>query len=612
MYPKSIHYRPEIDGLRAVAVFLVIFYHAGLSTPSIDWFPGGLIGVDVFFVISGYLITCIIQKDIENFSIRSFYERRIRRIIPALFLVIMATIPVAYFTLLPKPFYEYERSARSAVAFISNIYFWRLDSYTAEASQYKPLLHTWSLGVEEQFYILYPAIVVLIWRLFRRLLTTAIFFAFLGSFILMIWASEIRPEAAFFLLPTRAWELLAGALLARVEGKFGRPIGRNGILPIIGLATIVGSSVFLGDYLHAPGWSSLIPVISTCLVIWFCEPRDLATRLLSSRPFVWLGLISFSLYLWHQPVIVFTRISSPYPVGQWEVVVQLVGIILLSWLTWRFIEKPFREHLSENFGWAVALLIIVAVVINVATASLSNAKKKLEGQPVANMLIGGAQEVALKKDNQPCHGRSLEAVCRFGPKDAAERWYVVGDSHASVLSASLYETLQTRTNLMYVNLTTAGCHYAPGLYREKKDLDHCNHFSHQWREELLSAPPSTVVITGRLPLYLSGVGYDNGDGGIEPRKSIFLTSDPNGLLKLNQNNLIKILTKSLQELANHGHQLVLVYPVPEPGWNIPQHYAKLVEASHPNWGEGWNLYVLRAIYRTQQASIRCLRCCFRK
>ena len=591
---SELAYRPEIDGLRALAVLLVICYHMGQSSSALDWLPGGLVGVDVFFVISGYLITGIILRRLKagNFSIVEFYERRMRRIIPSLLLVMLVSLPFGYVYLFPRPFYEYAQSIQAAIFFVSNVFFWRLDAYTAEASQFQPFLHTWSLSVEEQYYLIFPVSILLTLRLFPRHLLTVLLAAFFLSLTVSIWGGDLHPQATFYLLPTRGWELLAGAILAKLELDNGRSNFDQGVGLLSGIAVllIVVPAAIFGDQLETPGVYSLLPVTGASIIIWFAQPQSLVTRAMSSPVPVGIGLISYSAYLWHQPVLVFSRIVATDVIRPGDVLMQVALAFVLAYVSWLFIERPFRNQSLITVRQAGTILLTAAAVVIAATFIMTDVKKRQEAQPIENMLLGGYQEIALEQDGKPCHSRSVAEACRFGSQDATERWYVVGDSHASVLAASLQPLLNGKPKVLFTSLTTAGCHYAPGLYRENGDVDQCNDFNVQWKAELLSAELSTVVITGRLPLYLSGVGNDNGEGGVEPRKGLFLTNDPHGERPMDLPVLQHSIANSLQELSDYGHRLVLVYPQPEPGWNVPQQYAKLVNqrraVDYLGWREG--------------------------
>ena len=338
-----MNHRPELDGLRGVAVLPVILFHAG-----VPGFPGGYVGVDVFFVISGYLITSIILADLAKgtFTFRRFYERRARRILPALFVVSFASMPFAWMWLGPEDLEAFSRSIVAVSLFVSNILFWRESGYFDTAGELKPLLHTWSLAIEEQFYLLFPLALLLLWTLARRRIGPALIAGFALSLLLAEYASRYSPSADFYLLPTRGWELLAGAYLAVRERDRTRPFrqGAARALTLVGLLLIVASVVSFGPDTRHPGLISLLPVLGTALIIACGTVAGLATRVLTNRLLVGAGLISYSLYLWHQPVFVFARHASMRDVSG-PAAALLIGLALaLAAISWKFVEQPFRDR----------------------------------------------------------------------------------------------------------------------------------------------------------------------------------------------------------------------------------------------------------------------------
>lgn len=341
-------YRDDINGLRAVAVLPVLFFHAGLGA-----FSGGFVGVDIFFVISGYLITRIIHDEIVagNFSIARFYERRIRRILPALFAVMAFTTILACFLLIPPDLASYGKSVSATTAFVSNIFFWKGAGYFEGQSDLKPLLHTWSLAVEEQFYIGFPLLMMLIARRLKGAFSLWIgIFAFL-SFVLCAVAVEFRPSAAFYLSPMRAWELMAGSLLA--VGAFPRVYGRvaNDFLAVLGFMLILLPIFFYSHDTKFPGVSALPPVLGAALIIYTGEHQaTFISRLLSIRPMLWIGLISYSLYLWHWPLIVFWRYFRVEKIGLLESLCLIAVSILFAKLSWSYVEQPFRSAKKTGDG----------------------------------------------------------------------------------------------------------------------------------------------------------------------------------------------------------------------------------------------------------------------
>ena len=305
-------YRREIDGLRALAVLPVIFFHAGFPT-----FRGGFVGVDVFFVISGYLITTIILAELEQgkFSIINFYERRARRILPALFLVMFVCLPLAWLWLLPQEMKSFSQSLVAVSAFASNVLFWRTSGYFETAAELKPLLHTWSLAVEEQYYLLFPVFLMLTWRLGKRWIVGLLACVFVVSLAAAQWNAVAKPTATFFLLPTRGWELLVGAFVALYFSKDRNKIPAKLLCEVGGAVgfVLITYSIFAFDkQTPFPSFYALVPTIGTALIILYATQSTLVGQLLGNRVCVGVGLISYSAYLWHQPLFAFARLSTRF------------------------------------------------------------------------------------------------------------------------------------------------------------------------------------------------------------------------------------------------------------------------------------------------------------
>jgi peptidoglycan/LPS O-acetylase OafA/YrhL len=339
-------YRPEIDGLRAVAVVSVILFHAGVAG-----FSGGLVGVDVFLVISGYLITGIIvgQRSRGTFSLRSFWMRRIRRILPATLVVLVVCTPFALLWMMPDELEGFGQSLVSTVLSGNNLLLYVSSGYFDTASEFKPLMHTWSLGVEEQFYLVFPLLLLVLLARGRRTAQLGVAVLALASIGVASWLAVADPDAGFYLLPARAWELLVGAGLALwVAGRGDaapRLLGPRSAdaAAAIGLAGIVGSVVLVDGSAAVPPFVLAIPVIGTAMVIAFAHEGTLAARVLSRPVVVGVGLISFSAYLWHQPLFAFARVWSPEQPPVVVFVALSFASLGLAWLTWRFVETPFRS-----------------------------------------------------------------------------------------------------------------------------------------------------------------------------------------------------------------------------------------------------------------------------
>lgn len=337
-------YRPEIDGLRALAVLPVILFHAGFN-----YFSGGFVGVDIFFVISGYLITTIILDELEqeNFSIVNFYERRARRILPVLFIVMFISLLFGFFLLMPDEFKNFGQSLVATSLFSNNILLAMTSGYWDLSSEFKPLLHTWSLGVEEQYYIIVPVLLMIFWRVSKVSIVYILWAIFTGSFLFAVWFVDISPKWAFFILLTRAWEICIGALAAIYLRRYASNISEfkySNYCSLVGIVFIVISILMFDKSIASPGAFLLIPTAGAVLIIIFCQPESYSSRLLGNKLVVFLGLLSYSLYLWHQPVFAFLRAYSIKPPSQLAFLAFIFLIFVLSYLSWRFIESPFRNR----------------------------------------------------------------------------------------------------------------------------------------------------------------------------------------------------------------------------------------------------------------------------
>ncbi|MCA3269878.1 MAG: acyltransferase [Thalassospira sp.] len=332
-------YRPEIDGLRALAVLAVILFHAGFPA-----FSGGYAGVDVFFVISGYLITQLLLADhaAGRMSLRTFYERRARRILPALFLVMAVSVPFAALWLMPEQLLGFFQSLVAVSLFASNFLFWHNSGYFEAAAELKPLLHTWSLSVEEQYYIVFPLILGVIWRYGQRRMVAALF----GLLLLSFAASEIAWRNGyamlnFYLTPFRAWELLIGSLTAAL--LFQRTAPRLPGAALLGLVMITASFVLYDKETPFPSVYALLPTLGAALVLAFARADCAAGRLLSLPPLRGIGLISYSAYLWHFPLFAFYKIRVSHMVSTPAAWLLIGACLALAYLSWRFVEQPFRD-----------------------------------------------------------------------------------------------------------------------------------------------------------------------------------------------------------------------------------------------------------------------------
>lgn len=432
----------------------MIFFHAGFKP-----FSGGFVGVDIFFVISGYLITSILLSDLQEnrFSIARFYERRARRILPALFTVMVVSLLLAWAWLMPADMKSFCKSLVAVSLFFSNIFFWGESGYFNSAAEFKPALHTWSLAVEEQFYLLFPVMLALAWRLGRGAAAALMGMVFLASLAAAQWGAQHAPEAAFFLIHARAWELALGALLAFYFMQRGQPTGAalNQLGSAAGLALIAFSVLSYDDKTPFPGLWALVPTVGAALVILHAGPRTLAGRLLGSRVFVALGLLSYSAYLWHQPLFAFARhLATEEPAPATFALLSLLSLGLAA-LSWRFVEQPVRGNAAlsrkQVFAWAAgASAVLIAIGV---TGSLTNGFGfRFTNRHPAMAPLAQITDVYTHYDyrqvvrNEVCHSVGVEVMRRNGCVDRrASNLLLWGDSYA----ASLYTGLEKMRSEKY-------------------------------------------------------------------------------------------------------------------------------------------------------------------
>lgn len=449
-----MRYRAEVDGLRALAVIPVILFHAGFNS-----FSGGFVGVDVFFVISGYLITSIILTELESnkFSILNFYERRARRILPVLFFVMLVCIPFAWLWLMPLDLKDFFQSIIAVATFSSNILFWLESDYFDTAAELKPLLHTWSLAVEEQYYIFFPLFLMFLWGQGKRVIISALLVIFLLSLSLAQWAAFNAPTANFYLLPTRGWELLIGVFAAfylnQQTAKWMLP-KLNNLLSSLGLLLIFISVFIFDSSIPFPSVYALVPTIGTVLIIVFAQEGTWVQRFLSNKLFVGVGLISYSAYLWHQPIFAFVKYRSFTEPSHGLMLLLCIAVVLLSYLSWRFVEIPFRnkQAYSRRFifasgGVLTALFVVAAGVADLKHLYRSNdayLELMVKSYQPDNRELGAESWDYLRTlsgyQNYGVDKNHYDRTQWFDVDDNRQRLLIVGNSHSkdifNVLSSS--------------------------------------------------------------------------------------------------------------------------------------------------------------------------------
>ncbi len=431
MRPTNVSYRPEIDGLRALAVIPVVLFHAGLAAAG-----GGYVGVDVFFVISGYLITGIIVREHERsrFSLMSFYERRVRRILPALVVVVVATLPVAGALMVPFQLKDMSQSIVATLLFASNFFFWSKSGYFEADAEQMPLLHTWSLAIEEQFYVVFPLVLALLVRWRTRTQVRVLLVLCLFS----LGAAEIgwreAPQANFFLPFGRAWELMAGALCA--IALRARPPKPSRVAGAVGVGIILLAVVGLRPGTPYPSLWTLVPCVGTVLIILFCNHETGAGRVLAFAPLRGMGLLSYSAYLWHVPLLAFLRIKYFGHPPTWSLSAAVIATFGFAYLSWRFVEQPFRiRDRVPNRQLVSAALASVAALMAIGLAG-----HVTDGFYELKRSLVNSEHTAYLIDREAVL-RERKAFWRTVLKDAARPWtdgearrvLIVGDSLAQDL-----------------------------------------------------------------------------------------------------------------------------------------------------------------------------------
>lgn len=555
---KTSKYRPEIDGLRAMAVMSVIFFHTGLTV-----MPGGYVGVDVFFVISGFLITNIIHTELieERFSLVTFYERRIRRIFPAFFVVVFASSLAAWFMLTPGELKDYSQSVLASTVFLSNLYFFLKTDYFATNSEELPLLHTWSLSLEEQFYAFFPVLLILLFLVQRKLISAVITILLFMSLAFSIMIDGSQSSFNFYMLPTRGWELLVGSLLA-INFPFLREFIRHRpilsrSLELLGGLAIVGSIILLDSESIFPGLTAIPVVFGTALLILTMQPKSTLGKVLSSPLPVGLGLVSYSAYLIHQPLFVYARLTewSDEPI---LMILLVPTSLVFAYLSWKYVERPFRSK-----EWISSKAIFTYGFIAIVFFGLAGAAGHLNGgfpQRFNPNQVAVSESALVSPHRSTCHTDGLdylkpESSCVYGGNDIT--WAVFGDSHAVELAAVLGDFLEASQQGVR-HLSFSGC--PPALLFASDNVG-CS----EWVTESLNYLISDSDITSVMLVYRYGF-HLYGD-------HLYVYPDfPDSVPTFMRSKFWESLTEIVTKLKESGKDVYLLEPIPE----LPAHIDKII------------------------------------
>jgi peptidoglycan/LPS O-acetylase OafA/YrhL len=578
----AIKYRAEIDGLRALAILPVVLFHA-----KADGFDGGFVGVDVFFVISGYLITSIIlhERIDGRFSIGRFFERRARRIVPPLFVVVAATVPFAWRYLLPGDMQDYCESILAMILFSSNFLFLHETGYFGTATELTPLIHTWSLAVEEQYYLFFPFFLIILFKFMAWRGQFIVLAAMLvSSFGLASWIVESNEAVAFFLLPTRGWEILCGSLCAYICIYY-RPLKSNDALALAGLAMIVIAVAAFSQETPMPGPFGLVPCLGTVLIILFGSNGTIVSKVLSHVVLVRIGVISYGTYLWHQPMFAMARhasIDEPSPLMM--TCLALLSLVL-GYLSWKFIEMPCRIRTVLPLRW-FALIFSIFFVFFALFGTLGHFSK---GYPDRF----SAQNINLiqppRTQNDCGSAVNLNAnfyACDFGDGNSKRIFVLYGDSHAAALQSELHRIFR-QNGIRGIRIGEyQDCQILPGLFREAKARSAARLTARclqNLRAAFASVPEAeAAIVSVRWTALLAPIEgsirssvFDNGEGGVELEKeSRYMALNKAGVPSFDGTAKRQAIQAALDVVTDSNRRTFLIYPVPEVGWNIPRQNLK--------------------------------------
>lgn len=579
---SALHYRPEIDGLRALAVLPVMLFHAGFAL-----FSGGFIGVDIFFVISGYLITSIILGELQTgrFSLVTFYERRARRILPALCVMMLVCIPLAWHWLDPQDLKSFAKSLVAVPLFSSNVLFWRETGYFDTGVELKPLLHTWTLAVEEQYYVLFPLLLMAAWKVARRWIVPLLAVLALASLALAQRGAAADSSAAFYLLHARAWELLVGSFIAFYFARYPqqqaapiRPWHQLGALAGLGL---IAFGVFSFDHSTVfPGLNALVPTLGAALIIVCARRQTWVGQLLASRPLVAVGLISYSAYLWHQPVFAFARNSTlvaPAPLTM----LLLTGVSLaLAWLSWRFVEGAFRDRQRVSRGQIFrygALVSVLFMAVGVTGFINNGFANRFDVDPAAMSAFNDPDIRGACDANYDGQGWGID-FCFFGaPKaQASSQVAVFGDSHSEALLPA-FDSAGQRLGVNIAHLGVGGCppllgvdvvvgNYGPGA---------CASLAQRQFDYVKRNGIHKVILVSRWTLYTDG-DYDH-----DRMTGYFLVNDDSQVRSKAASRAVfaQALERTIDAYRAIGAQVMVVAQVPQQLANPKNLYYRLARDS---------------------------------
>ncbi len=544
-------FSPEIQGIRAISILAVIFFH--LSAQAL---PGGYVGVDMFFVISGFLITRMIATEIAagNFSIARFYKNRVVRLLPNLFLMIAASVLISYFVLKPYEFMQYAKSLQFSAIYVTNIVFSRQQGYFDLSREVKPLLHTWSLSIEEQFYLFFPVLLILLYKLkSHRMLI--IFIIALASFWARYWYIEQHmPTQGFFSFVGRIWEFIIGAAVATAPQRLKDAVSANEPLALSGVLLMILSLIFLDDGVAYSGLLLLVPCLATALVI-LSSAGTITGRALGWKYLVFIGGMSYSLYLWHWPLLSWVR-NADYDISRTtQNLIMIMATVIISFLAWKYVEEPCRRNRGKFSGKSVAsftfIFFVFCNVFGIYIYEHQGMENRFPNwvkvkQNIEHYDFNAATGVQLK---YPSNGS-------FGKTDAQDKILIIGDSHAGAWYPAFYAAIQ-KTNYQGVLAGLPGCPPLFGIMSYEGAKDICEGDFDTSIANLLKAQKFKKVF-----LVAHWSMYSEGEPEKQPNHFISDSTTTSYDAKSSKAVMARALESTIKRFNENGAQVVIVHSVP--------------------------------------------------
>ena len=540
---NRISFREDINGLRAIAVLAVVFYHA-----DIQLFKGGWLGVDIFFVISGYLISNIIISELNEgtFTFKNFYLRRIRRILPALFSTLLLTVPFSYFLLGPKAMQEYIDSLISSVFFYANYYFMNLEFYIAESTKVMPLLHTWSLAIEEQYYILFPLLAYLIYKYFKNYFLFVIGFITIGSIYINTLSQSVDK---FYRLEYRIWELLLGVLVMVLSNNL-----KIKHLEKIGLPLMLFPLFYYDKFSINDIEPKILALLGVSLIIFSNTNNSYLTKILSSKLLVLIGLSSYSIYLLHQPLFAFFRLAYAGRLllfGDVEKFLIIILTIILGYFSYIFVEKKNLKNLNYKFLIFSTSLIIIYSLGSLFDEGYSSRYTDTNSQLQKYYLP--EQRSGIEESQCIETFSNFEYFCNTSYKPGNENLIILGDSHLQTISYELIKS-DRFVNYNIFTSTNQGCPFFLSLENNKSRASCGNSKKTNEIESIILSNETTIIFGGRFPWYFNGDAFETNLGSIDDN------------IEPGLEDLLVGLEENITFLIKNSKKLILIYPIPELGY----------------------------------------------